>query len=66
MFFQLGHAADQLVLRDVHRTDDVACGIFLGGADVDDQGLVGVDQGGQLAIAQALAATADFIDEQQD
>ena len=66
VFFQLGHAADQFVLRDVHRADDVARGIFLGGTDVDDQGLVGVDQSGQLAIAQALAATADFIDEQQD
>ncbi|MCY1444347.1 hypothetical protein D9M71_608140 [compost metagenome] len=66
MLFQLGHAVDQLVLRDVHRTDDVPGGVFLGRTDIDHQRLVGIDQGGQLAVAQALATTTDFVDQQQN
>ncbi|MNN55474.1 hypothetical protein D3C81_1703510 [compost metagenome] len=66
MLVQLAHAVDQLVLRDVHRTDDVTGGVFLGRADVDDQGFLGIDQGSQLAVAQALAAATDFVDQQRD
>ncbi len=66
VLFQLAQTVDHFVLRNVDRADDMTCGVFLGRADVEDQALVSIDQSGQLAIAQALAATTDFIEQQQD
>ncbi len=64
VLFELGHAGGQFVLGDAHRADNVTGRIFLGRADIDHQALVGIDQGGELTVAQALPAPADFIDQQ--
>lgn len=66
VFFQLADARCELVLRDVDRANDVACRVVLAGTDIDHHGLVAVDQRGQLAVAQAAAAFAGFVDDQQN
>lgn len=66
VFLQLADAGGELVLRNVQRANDMASGEFLARADVDHQALVAVDQRGQLAIAQAAAAFAGLVDNQQD
>ena len=66
VLFQFGHAAVQLVGRDVQRVDDVPAGELLGRTDIQDHRLVGIDQRGQLAGRQALAALAQLVQQQQD
>lgn len=66
MLFQLAGTGSELVLRDIDRTDDVAGGEILAWTDIDHQTLVAVDQRGQLAVAQAAATLAGFVDDQQN
>ena len=65
VFFQLGQARDQLVLRNVQGANDMAGGIILGRANIDDDGLILVDQRGQLRRAQAATTAAQFVSDQQ-
>lgn len=62
---QLGHAAFQSVVRNVDRIDDVAGAEVLLRAQVNDDRLLTVDQGGGLRGGQRLARLAAFGEQQQ-
>ncbi len=62
---QLGHAAFQRVVRDVHRVDDVAGAEVLLRAQIDYHRLFAVDQGSCLCGGQSLAGFAAFGKQQE-
>lgn len=65
VLIQLGHAAGQLVEGDVQGTNDMPAGEVLVVAHIQDQPLLAVDQGRQLATGQAFATLAQLGDDQQ-
>ena len=65
VFFQFGGAGEHFVLREIQGANNMAAGVILGSADVDDHGLIGIDQRRQLTRGQAATTLAHFIGGQQ-
>lgn len=62
---QFDHTLGDLLVRDVQRVDDMAGGEVFVRTHVDNHALLAIDQRGQLAAAEAFAATLQLGKDQQ-